>query len=129
MLASNKHVALLSRVRQLLCIAGLVGTRCSSQSHMHDGLQAAQYADGLQKLIPQLGYLSKILPPAVLQWKLELLKQGNDVVKRMLPRIQQRVFLLTADGDLLIPSKEEGPRLQKLLPRCRLKVTLYGCLQ
>ncbi len=96
---------------------------------MHDGLQAAQYADGLQKLIPQLGNLSKILPPAVLQWKLELLKQGNDVVKRMLPRIQQRVFLLTADGDLLIPSKEEGPRLQKLLPRCRLKVMLYGCLQ
>lgn len=84
--------------------------------------QAAQYAESLQKLIPQLGYLSKILPPAVLQWKLELLKQGNAVVKGMLPRIQQRVFLLTADGDLLIPSKEEGPRLQRLLPRCRLKV-------
>lgn len=93
---------------------------------MHDGLQAAQYAESLQKLIPQLGYLSKLLPPAVLQWKLELLKQGNAVVKGMLPRIQQRVLLLTADGDLLIPSKEEGPRLQKLLPRCRLKVMLYG---
>lgn len=91
-----------------------------------DGLQAAQYAASVQKLIPQLGYLSKILPPAVLQWKLELLKQGNAVVKGMLPRIQQRVFLLAADGDLLIPSKEEGPRLQKLLPRCRLKVLLYG---
>ncbi len=62
----------------------------------------------------------------MLQWKLELLKQGNAVVKGMLPRIQQRVFLLTADGDLLIPSKEEGPRLQKLLPRCRLKVMLDG---
>jgi len=60
----------------------------------------------------------------VLQWKLELLKQGNAVVKGMLPKIQQRVLLLTADGDLLIPSKEEGPRLQKLLPRCRLKVML-----
>ncbi len=89
-------------------------------------MQAAQYVESLQKLIPQLGYLSKILPPAVLQWKLELLKQGNAVVKGMLPRIQQRVLLLTADGDLLIPSKEEGPRLQKLFPRCRLKVMLYG---
>ena len=125
-LASNKHVALLSRVRQVLYIAGLVGTQCVSQLYMHDGLQAAQYVESLQKLIPQLGYLSKILPPAVLQWKLELLKQGNAVVKGMLPRIQQRVFLLTADGDLLIPSKEEGPRLQKLLPRCRLKVMVYG---
>ena len=79
-------------------------------------------------MIPQLGYLTKLLPPAVLQWKLELLKQGNDVVKHMLPRIQQRVFLLTADQDLLIPSKQEGPRLQKLFPRCRHQVGSQGML-
>ena len=85
-------------------------------------LQASQYADGLRKLIPQLGYLTKILPPAALQWKLELLKQGNAVVQKQLPFVQQRVLLMTADGDLLIPSKEEGPRLTKLLPRCRHKV-------
>ena len=85
-------------------------------------VQAAQYAEGLQKLIPQLGYLAKILPPAVLQWKLELLKQGNQVVKPLLPKIQQRVFLLTADNDFLIPSKQEGSRLKNLLPRCRHKV-------
>ena len=85
-------------------------------------LQARQYADALQKLIPQLGYLTKILPPASLLWKLELLKQGNAVVQRQLAHVQQRVLLLTADGDLLIPSKEEGPRLARLLPRCRHKV-------
>lgn len=94
----------------------------------HCGAQAAQYAEGLQKLIPQLGYLAKILPPAVLQWKLELLKQGNAVVKPLLPNIQQRVFLLTADNDLLIPSKQEGTRLKNLLPRCRHKVCLCVCL-
>lgn len=94
------------------------------------GVQAAQYAEGLQKLIPQLGYLSKILPPAVLQWKLELLKQGNAVVKPLLPNIQQRVFLLAADNDLLIPSRQEGPRLKNLLPRCRLKVSfcVFDCV-
>lgn len=91
-------------------------------------MQASQYADGLRKLIPQLGYLTKILPPASLQWKLELLKQGNAVVQRQLPFVQQRVFLITADGDLLIPSKEEGPRLQKLLPRCRHKVSYVALL-
>lgn len=93
-------------------------------------MQAAQYAQGLQKLIPQLGALARILPPQVLQWKLELLRQGNGVVKPMLANIQQRVFLLTADGDLLIPSKEEGPRLKSLLPRCRHKVgyLLHYCL-
>ena len=34
------------------------------------------------------------------------------------------MLLLTGEGDLLIPSREEGPRLQKLLPRCQLKVCL-----
>ena len=87
-------------------------------------MQASQYAEGLQKLIPQLGYLAKILPPAVLQWKLELLKQGNQMVKPLLPKIQQRVFLLTADNDFLIPSKQEGPRLKNLLPRCQHKVSV-----
>ena len=95
---------------------------------LHCLVQAAQFAESLQKLIPQLGYLAKILPPAVLQWKLELLKQGNQVVKPLLPKIQQRVFLLTADNDLLIPSKEEGPRLKNLLPRCRHKVCFPGCI-
>lgn len=94
---------------------------CASRL-LHCCVQAAQYAEGLQKLIPQLGYLAKILPPAVLQWKLELLKQGNQVVKPLLTKIQQRVFLLTADNDFLIPSKQEGPRLKKLLPRCRHEV-------
>ena len=85
-------------------------------------------ADGLRKLIPQLGNLAKILPPEVLQWKLELLKQGNGVVKPQLPYIQQRVFLLTADGDLLIPSKEEGSRLKSLLPRCRHEASVTVCI-
>lgn len=101
---------------------------CCKIKSLECGAQAAQYAEGLQKLIPQLGYLSKILPPAVLQWKLELLKQGNAVVKPLLPNIQQRVFLLAADNDLLIPSKQEGPRLKNLLPRCRLKASFCVCV-
>lgn len=32
------------------------------------------------------------------------------------------MLLLIGSGDLLIPSAEEGPRLQKALPRARLKV-------
>ena len=40
----------------------------------------------------------------------------------LLKEVGQRVLLLTGEGDLLIPSREEGPRLQRLLPRCQLKV-------
>ena len=36
--------------------------------------------------------------------------------------IQQRVLLVTGDGDLLIPSSSEGPRLEKAIPRCILRV-------
>ena len=36
--------------------------------------------------------------------------------------VQARTLVLVGDSDLLIPSREEGPRLQKLLPRCVLRV-------
>lgn len=39
-----------------------------------------------------------------------------------LKNVGQRVLLVVGDGDLLIPSGEEGKRLEKALPRCRLKV-------
>lgn len=38
-----------------------------------------------------------------------------------LRQVEQRVLLVVGDGDLLLPSGEEGKRLEKLLPRCRLK--------
>ena len=63
------------------------------------------------------------LPSAeTLAWKLELLAQGSAAVEPLLPRIQQRCFLLVGDQDLLIPSAREGPRLQRALPRCQLRV-------
>ena len=43
----------------------------------------------------------------------------------MLKRVPQRVLLLVSDGDWLIPSAEEGPRLKQLLPRCRLRVCIH----
>ena len=36
--------------------------------------------------------------------------------------VGQRVLLLAGDGDWLIPSADEGRRLQKLLQRCQLRV-------
>lgn len=42
--------------------------------------------------------------------------------------MQARVLLLIGDRDLLIPSKQEGERLEKLLPRCVLRVRPLGCL-
>ena len=38
--------------------------------------------------------------------------------------VGQRVLLLVGDGDWLIPSADEGARLQKLLQRCQLRVLI-----
>ena len=45
------------------------------------------------------------------------------IVEPLLKHVSQRVLLLVGDNDLLIPSKEEGPRLKERLPRCRLRVS------
>lgn len=83
-------------------------------------LEAAQ--KGLINLIPQLEALSVVLPPETLAWKLELLREGSRKVNKQLKSVMQRVLLLTSDQDLLLPSKEEGPRLAKALPRANHKV-------
>lgn len=57
-----------------------------------------------------------------LAWKLDLLGQGHDYTESLLPSVQQRVLVLVGDGDILIPSAEEGPRLQRALPRAHLRV-------
>ena len=47
--------------------------------------------------VPQLPALAEILPAETLAWKLELLGQGSAAVEPLLPRIQQRCFLLVGD--------------------------------
>ena len=87
-------------------------------------LQLEAVRNGLVNLIPQLEALSVVLPPETLAWKLELLREGSRKVNKQLKSVMQRVLLLTSDQDLLLPSREEGPRLAKALPRCNHKVSL-----
>lgn len=84
--------------------------------------QAAGFAQGLLNLLPQLSALADILPPPTLEWKLRLLDEGCRYMANRYVDVQQRVLLLIGDADLLIPSKDEGTRLEKTLPRCVLKV-------
>ena len=48
--------------------------------------------------------------------------QNRRAVEPKIKTMQQRTLVIVSDNDLLLPSKEEGPRLQKLLPRANLKV-------
>jgi pimeloyl-ACP methyl ester carboxylesterase len=77
---------------------------------------------GAAQLLSQLPLLADLLPPETLAWKLKLLQQGCAAVAPRLGDVPQRVLLIIGDQDLLIPSKEEGPRLQRALPRAHLRV-------
>ena len=82
---------------------------------------ASDLAYGLIELLPTLGALRDVLPPSTLTWRLSLLKEGSSYVNNILGQVQQRTLLLTGSADLVIPSASEGPRLQRALPRCRLR--------
>jgi pimeloyl-ACP methyl ester carboxylesterase len=77
---------------------------------------------GAAQLLSQLPLLADLLPPETLAWKLKLLQEGCVEVAPLLGQVPQRVLLIVGDQDLLIPSKEEGPRLQRALPRAHLRV-------
>ncbi|PSC68099.1 Acyltransferase chloroplastic [Micractinium conductrix] len=100
-----------------LLAAGLEGSAGAGLQQMGE-----QLVGTATNLLQQLPVLAEILPAETLAWKLDLLRQGSVAVEPLLPNIQQRVFLLVGDQDLLIPSKEEGPRLKRALPRAQLRV-------
>jgi hypothetical protein len=68
----------------------------------------------------------------VADWNMEPVGRGEPCVSALclfrqlepkLKEVSQRVLLVVGSGDLLLPSGEEGSRLEKLLPRCRLRVS------
>ncbi|CAD7699010.1 unnamed protein product, partial [Ostreobium quekettii] len=84
--------------------------------------QLTSLAKGIADLFGTLNFLVDVLPPPVVAWKLELLKQGMDEVDKVLSKVQQRVLLVAGEGDWLLPSRSEAQRLQRLLPRCYTRV-------
>ena len=86
--------------------------------------QMSALVRGAVQLLSQLPLLATLLPPDTLAWKLHLLKEGCIAVSPLLVNnsISQRTLIVVGDQDLMIPSKEEGPRLQKALPRAHVRV-------
>lgn len=85
--------------------------------------QALQTVAGLFELMPVLDNLKDILPQDTLQWKLQLLQEGSELVNdSLLRRLEQRVLVIVGDSDLLIPSEEESERLKSNLRTCSVKV-------
>ncbi|KAI8105771.1 hypothetical protein M9434_000352 [Picochlorum sp. BPE23] len=84
--------------------------------------QAIALVDGAFGLLNQLPILADILPRDTLAHKLELLKQGCEIVEGEVGDVKQRVFVLVGDQDLLLPSEQEGSKLQSKLARAHVRV-------
>ena len=100
-----------------LRMAGLTNMNASPLDQIEGLVNAAT------KILPRMARLADLLPPDTLEFKLNLLSSGCDRVgsNESLCRIQQRTIVLASGEDNLLPSKEEGRRLSRVLPRCQLE--------
>eukprot|EP01026_Neomeris_dumetosa_P048649 TRINITY_DN4217_c0_g1_i7.p1 TRINITY_DN4217_c0_g1~~TRINITY_DN4217_c0_g1_i7.p1 ORF type:complete len:172 (+),score=19.13 TRINITY_DN4217_c0_g1_i7:191-706(+) len=70
--------------------------------------------------LPEIETLGTLLPADCLNWKATLVGEGCQYMEKQgYHNIQQRTLIISADQDMVIPSKEEGQRLQKILPRAK----------
>ncbi|KAL2320359.1 hypothetical protein Fmac_029328 [Flemingia macrophylla] len=68
-----------------------------------------------------LPVLADILPKETLLWKLKMLKSASAYAHSRLSAIKAQTLILCSGNDQLLPSQQEGERLQKLLPKCELR--------
>ncbi|XVF59970.1 hypothetical protein PTKIN_Ptkin08bG0005100 [Pterospermum kingtungense] len=77
-----------------------------------------------QDLVTMSSYLpvlADILPRETLKWKLNLLKSGAASANSCLHAVKAQMLLLCSGRDQLLPSKEEGQRLQKAHPDSEIR--------
>ncbi|KAL4306993.1 hypothetical protein AHAS_Ahas16G0233800 [Arachis hypogaea] len=64
--------------------------------------------------------LADILPKETLLWKLKLLRSASAYANSRLHAVKAQALILSSEKDELLPSKEEGERLRKLLANSEL---------
>ncbi|CEL99693.1 unnamed protein product [Vitrella brassicaformis CCMP3155] len=72
----------------------------------------------LRKAVPiVIRILTVPLPPDTFRWRLrEWLREGATMAEPILPHVHAPVLIVAGEGDRLLPSREEGERLLKVLP-------------
>ncbi|PON61237.1 Diacylglycerol acyltransferase [Parasponia andersonii] len=68
-----------------------------------------------------LPVLADILPREALVWKLQLLRAASEFANSRLHAVKAETLILSSGRDLLLPSKEEGERLNQILPNSRIR--------
>lgn len=60
-------------------------------------------------------------PGETLLWKLQMLKEASTYANSRLHAVKAQTLVLSSGRDILLPSKEEGERLRRRLPKCEIR--------
>ncbi|XP_029129251.1 acyltransferase-like protein At3g26840, chloroplastic isoform X2 [Cajanus cajan] len=100
----------------------------SLRSVLHNVVQGLPLRNTAEELVKDfatfslsLPVLADILPKETLLWKLKMLKSASAYAHSRLFAIKAQTLILCSGNDQLLPSQQEGERLQKLLPKCELR--------
>lgn len=80
-----------------------------------------QLSNNLTALLPPLSGLANIIPRETLVWKLKLIKAAAAYTNSRLHAVEAEVLLLISDKDNMLPSRDEAPRLKRLLKNCTVR--------
>ncbi|XP_028771380.1 acyltransferase-like protein At3g26840, chloroplastic [Neltuma alba] len=82
---------------------------------------ARELLGDLSILSSSLPVFAEILPRETLLWKLQMLKSSSTYANSRLHSIKAQILMLSSGKDQLLPSKQEGEKLYRLLPKCELR--------
>ncbi|KAL4565279.1 hypothetical protein LXL04_029367 [Taraxacum kok-saghyz] len=81
-----------------------------------------QFLVNFTKDLPLFSMLAKILPQETLKWRIKLVELAAAYANSRLHAITAQVLVLASGKDNLVPSKNEGQRLSRLLKHCNVRV-------
>lgn len=70
-------------------------------------------------MLGEMGFLEDLLPPATIRHRIDYAQKASKTVNARLLDVKAPVLVLTGGGDILLPSTEEGRRLERELPDCQ----------
>ncbi|GLT57160.1 hypothetical protein SLA2020_301480 [Shorea laevis] len=80
-----------------------------------------QFSEDIVALPTYLSVLTDVLPRETLLWKLHMLKSASASCNSHLHAVKAQSLILCSGRDQLLPSREEGQRLYKALPKCEIR--------
>lgn len=87
---------------------------------LEDLAQLIQVPYEALSLLLQMRFLDELLPPETVKHRIEYGRSAARVVKSRLNDIRMPTAIITGGNDLLLPSAEEGERLMRSIPDCKL---------